>query len=270
MVATVKLDTDFHRGPIDRRLFGGFLEHLGRAVYGGIYEPGSALSDERGFRRDVLARLRALKLSPIRYPGGNYVSAADWRDGVGPKAERARRPDYGWASIESNQFGIGEFMDFCDALGGEALLAVNLGTLGAREAAELVEYVNFPGGTLWSDRRRQHGRADPYGVKLWALGNEMDGPWQAGHVPAQVYAERAFQASFLMKALDKQIETIACGSSGRGMSTYLEWDRQVLEYCWDKVDYIAAHRYSRTTRTTAAGFWRKASRSIAYWPTTRR
>lgn len=244
MSARLTLHTAFHVGPIDRRIFGGFLEHIGRAVYGGIYDPKSPRSDERGFRRDVIAALGRMRMPVVRYPGGNYVSAYDWQDTVGPRAQRPRRPDYAWQSVETNQFGIGEFMTWCEALGTRPFLAVNLGTGDAADAARLVEYCNLPEGTRWSDLRVQHGHADPYAVQLWGLGNELDGPWQAGHVPAEVYARRAFQASFLMKQLDSNIETVAAGSSGRGMPTYLAWDREVLETCWDTIDFISAHRYS--------------------------
>lgn len=243
MDARVCLNTEVNVGSIDRRIFGGFLEHLGRAVYGGVYDPGSEQSDARGFRTDVLGALARLRMPLVRYPGGNYVSAYNWKHSVGPKSERPRRPDYAWQSIETNQFGIGEFVEWCKALGSAPMLAVNLGTEGAREAAELVEYCNLPGGTTWSDRRIAHGQRDPFGVELWALGNEVDGPWQAGHVSADVYAQRAFQASFLMKQMDARIQTVAAGSSGRGMPTYLEWDRVVLEACWNTIDFISAHRY---------------------------
>jgi alpha-N-arabinofuranosidase len=254
MEATIYLDSQHHVGVIDRRIFGGFLEHLGRAVYEGVFDPGNPLSDANGFRRDVLEALKPLAMPVMRYPGGNYVSACDWKDGVGPADKRPRRPDYAWQSIESNRFGTNEFMAWCRALGTEPMMAVNLGTAGANEAAQLVEYCNLPGGTLWSDRRKEHGHAEPYGVKLWCLGNEMDGPWQAGHMPAEMYAQRAFQASFLMKGLDEKIETIVCGSSGRGMNTYLQWDRIVLEYCWKTVDYISAHRYSDNSRNDTPWF----------------
>lgn len=254
MNATVHLDTHHHVGPIDRRIFGGFLEHLGRAVYEGVYDPGNPLSDTRGFRRDVLEVLRPMRMPLVRYPGGNFVSCYDWRDGVGPKDHRPVRPDYAWRSLESNQFGVDEFLPWCRLLGTAPMMAVNLGTLGTAEAAQLVEYCNLPGGTLWSDRRKANGAADPYGVKLWCLGNEMDGSWQAGHVPADVYAQRAGQAAVMMKGMDPSIELIACGSSGNFMKTYLHWDRTVLEYCWENIDYISAHRYSSNSRQDSAWF----------------
>ncbi len=255
MIASLRLDTHFNRGVIDPRIFGGFLEHLGRAVYGGVYDPQSPHADRQtGFRLDVIDALKRLRTPAIRYPGGTYVSACDWKDGVGPRESRPRRPDFAWQSIETNQFGVNEFVLWCRQLGTEPMMAVNLGTGGAAEAAQLVEYCNLPGGTLWSDRRRDHGFDQPHAIRLWCLGNEMDGPWQAGHVPAEVYAHRAFAASVLMKGIDPGIKTVACGSSGRGMSTYLEWDRVVLEYCWDKVDFISAHRYSTNERNDTPWF----------------
>ena len=243
--ATVHLHTEHHVGPVDERIFGGFLEHLGRAVYEGVYDPDSPFSDEHGFRRDVLEALVPLRMPVVRYPGGNFVSAYDWRHGVGPRSERPRRPDFAWKSIESNQFGTDEFLAWCRELGTDPMMAVNLGTGSPAEAAALLEYCNMPAGTSNADLRVTNGHSDPYGVELWCLGNEMDGFWQAGHVPAQTYAERAAVASRLMKGLDPTIQTIACGTSARQLPTYLEWDRTVLEHCWDTVDYLSVHRYSR-------------------------
>lgn len=248
MLATVHVDPQHHVGPVDRRIFGGFLEHLGRAVYGGVYDPGNNLSEELGFRRDVLTALKRMGLSVIRYPGGNFVSAYDWQDGIGPKESRPRRPDYAWRSVETNQFGTDEFMAWCRRLGAEPMLAVNLGTAGMAEAAQLVEYCNLPGGTSWSDRRRHNGATEPYGVRYWCLGNEMDGPWQAGQLPPEDYALKAHHANGLMKGIDRSIQTIVCGSSGRGMSTYMHWDRVVLEKCFAGVEFISAHRYSENWR----------------------
>ena len=254
MKATIRLDTDRHAGEIDRRIFGGFLEHLGRCVYEGVYDPGNPLSDSNGFRTDVLDALRRLRMPCVRYPGGNFVSNYDWRDGVGPRSGRPSRPDFAWKSTEPNTFGIDEFILWCRELGTEPMVAVNQGTLGPREASELVEYCNLAGGTYWSDMRRENGASEPHAVKLWCLGNEMDGPWQAGHVPAVQYATGAQQAARLMRGLDPSIELVLAGSSGRQMGTYLEWDRTVLEYCWDDVDYISAHRYSRNLDDDSAWF----------------
>lgn len=254
MKATLHLDTEHHVGEVDRRIFSGFAEHLGRCVYEGMYDPESPLADERGFRTDVLQAIRRLRMPLMRYPGGNFVSSYDWTDGIGPRDRRPRRPDFAWKSIEPNQFGVDEFAEWCRAAGTAPMMAVNLGTKGAAEAAALLEYCNLPAGTYWSDLRKSNGHAEPYGVKLWCLGNEMDGPWQAGHVPADEYARRADQAAKLMRGLDGSIELVACGSSTRGMPTYLAYDRTVLEYCWDAVHYVSAHRYSENRRGDTAWF----------------
>ncbi len=254
MRATLTLDTQFHRGDIDRRIFSGFLEHMGRAVYEGVYDPDSPLADGDGFRTDVLEAIRNLRMPLMRYPGGNFVSTYDWTDGIGPRDRRPVRPDFAWKSLEPNLFGTDEFMAWCCKAGTSPMLAVNLGTRGAEAAQALVEYCNMPPGTYWADRRVENGHREPYGVKVWCLGNEMDGPWQAGHVPADEYARRADQAAKLMRGLDPSIELVLCGSSGRGMPTYLEWDRQVLEYCWDQVHYVSAHRYSENRRGDTGWF----------------
>lgn len=254
MKASIRLDLDHHVGEIDRRIFSSFIEHLGRAVYEGIYDPASPLSNDNGFRTDVGEALRRLAMPYMRYPGGNFVSNYDWRDGVGPRDERPERADFAWKSIEPNTFGVDEFVRWCRWMDIEPMMAVNLGTLGPREAAGLVEYCNFPGGTHWSDARQCNGSAHPHGVKLWCLGNEMDGSWQAGHCSAEEYAVRAQQAARLMRGIDPAIELVACGSTGRYMDTYLNWDRVVLETCWEDVDYISAHRYSRNSQDDSAWF----------------
>ncbi len=252
--ATITLDPDRSAGKIDRRIFSGFLEHMGRAVYEGVYDPGNPLSDERGFRRDVLEAMRPMSMPYVRYPGGNFVSDYDWKDGIGPADQRPVRAAFAWQSTETNAFGTDEFMDWCKTVGTAPMMAVNLGTGTAKSAAELVEYCNHPSGTYWSDLRRTNGHADPHDVKIWCLGNEMDGPWQAGHVPASEYALRAEQAGKLMKGVDPSIETIIAGSSGNHMPEYMEWDRIALEYTWDHVDYISAHRYSRNDEDDTSWF----------------
>lgn len=185
MKAELTLDRHHIVGAVDDRVYGSFLEHLGRAVYGGIFEPGHAEADEQGFRKDVLSLVRELGVPVVRYPGGNFVSGYDWRDGIGPVERRPRRLEQAWASVESNRVGIDEFVDWCRKAGTSPMLAVNLGTLGPDEARQEVEYCNHPGGTAWSDLRRANGHAAPHGVKLWCLGNEMDGPWQIGHKTAE-------------------------------------------------------------------------------------
>lgn len=239
--------------PLDRNLFGSFLEHLGRAIYEGIYDPGSKLSDTNGFRKDVLDEVRKLGVPIIRYPGGNFVSGYNWLDGVGPQKDRPHQLDKAWNSMNSNQFGTNEFMMWCKAAGCEPLMGLNLGTGTPEQAAALVEYCNVDKGTLWSDLRRKHGYADPYKVQRWCLGNEMDGPWQIGHMSATEYGEKAMDAARQMRYVDPSLQLIACGSSGPFMPTYLEWDREVLEQCYDYVDGLSLHRYFGNTQDETGG-----------------
>jgi len=241
--ARVYVDTRRTIAPLDRNLFGSFLEHLGRAIYEGIYDPGSKLSDSNGFRKDVMNEIRELGVPIIRYPGGNFVSGYNWLDAVGPKQNRPRVLDKAWDTTESNQFGTNEFMEWCKAVGTEPLMGLNLGTGTAEEAAALVEYCNTDKGTRWSELRRQHGYADPWKVQHWCLGNEMDGPWQIGHMSATEYGMKAEDAARQMRAVDPSLQLIACGSSGPFMPTYLEWDREVLEQCYNYVDGLSLHRY---------------------------
>jgi alpha-L-arabinofuranosidase len=241
----VKVYVDSRRivSPIDRNLWGSFLEHLGRAIYEGVYDPGSKLSDSNGFRKDVLSEIRQLGVPIVRYPGGNFVSGYNWLDGVGPKQKRPRVLDKAWDTIDSNQFGTDEFLAWCKAAGTKPLMGLNLGTGTAEEAAALVEYCNVEKATRWSDLRRQNGIADPYKVQHWCLGNEMDGPWQIGHMTAAEYGMKAADAARQMRYVDPSLKLIACGSSGPFMPTYLEWDREVLEHCYEYVDGLSLHRY---------------------------
>ena len=240
---TVRLHTAFQIGEVDERIFGGFLEHLGRAVYGGVYEPESRHADEDGFRRDVCDVLRKLVMTAMRYPGGNFVSGYHWIDGVGPCEERPAVQSRAWHTVESNRFGTDEFVKLCRKMNWTPMLTVNLGTGTPEEAADWVEYTNSPAGTKYADMRARNGSPAPHDVKLWCLGNELDGPWQLGHVPAEEYAIRAQQAAKMMKDVDKSVELVACGSSGNTMSTYAAWDRKVLEVVGDLADYISVHRY---------------------------
>lgn len=242
-IARVYVDSRRLIGALDRNLFGSFLEHLGRAIYEGVYDPVSKLSDADGFRKDVMEEVRQMGVPIIRYPGGNFVSGYNWLDGVGPKESRPRVLDKAWNSIDTNQFGTNEFMAWCKAVGAEPLMGLNLGTGTAEEAAALVEYCNSDQGTKWSELRRKHGFAEPYGVKRWCLGNEMDGPWQIGHMTATEYGLKAQDAARQMRYVDPSLQLIACGSSGPFMPTYLEWDREVLEQCYDYVDGLSLHRY---------------------------
>ncbi len=241
--ASVRLRPDATIGATDKRLFGAFVEHLGRCVYGGLFEPGHPSADARGFRRDVLALVKELAPSIIRYPGGNFVSGYNWEDGVGPVEDRPCRLDLAWRSTETNQFGTNEFIDWCRLTGIEPMLAVNLGTRGGDAARRFVEYCNHPGGTTLSDLRKDHGWPLPHEVKLWCLGNEMDGPWQMQARTAEDYGRVAAETAKMMKWVDPTIELAAAGSSGRNMPTFGTWESTVLDHCFDHVDYMSLHTY---------------------------
>jgi alpha-L-arabinofuranosidase len=239
----IYVDSERKLGAIDPNLFGSFLEHLGRAIYDGIYEPGSRLSDASGFRTDVMDEIRRLGVPIVRYPGGNFVSGYNWLDGIGPKQNRPKVLDKAWNTVDSNQFGTDEFMAWCKAVGTLPLMGLNLGTGTPEQAAALVEYCNVEKGTEWSDLRHKNGIDEPYNAKHWCLGNEMDGPWQIGHVTAEEYGLKAADAARQMRMVDPSLKLVACGSSGPGMPTYLEWDRQVLDQCYNYVDGLSLHRY---------------------------
>ncbi len=237
------LHPDFQVGAVDPRLYGSFIEHLGRAVYGGIYEPGHPSADEEGFRTDVIDLIKEIDVPVVRYPGGNFVSGYNWEDGVGPKDQRPRRVELAWKSIETNQFGLNEFVRWCQKAGTSPMMAINLGTRGVDEARAIVEYCNFPGGSYWSDQRIAHGFRQPHDIKLWCLGNEMDGPWQIGHKTADEYGRVAAESAKVMKWIDPSIELVACSSSHRGMSTYPLWDMTVLDHTYELVEYLSLHTY---------------------------
>lgn len=241
--ATFALEAAGTVAPVNRRTFGSFVEHLGRCVYTGIYEPGHPTADEDGFRRDVLELTRELGVTLVRYPGGNFVSNYRWEDGIGPRQQRPRRLDLAWGSIETNQFGLDEFMRWAAKAGVEPMMAVNLGTRGIRAAADLVEYANVARGTKLADSRIANGASEPYGIRLWCLGNEMDGPWQVGHKTAPEYGRLAAQTAHAMRLVMPDIELVACGSSSSTMPTFGSWEREVLELTYDSVDYISCHAY---------------------------
>ena len=247
MVTTARiiLDPDFRIGTIDPRLYGSFVEHLGRCVYGGIYEPGHPTADDQGFRQDVLDLVRELGVPFVRYPGGNFLSGYNWEDGVGPVEDRPTRLDLAWRTTEPNLIGTNEFAEWAKRAGAEVNLAVNLGTRGVDAARNLIEYCNRPGGGYWSDLRRSHGVADPHKIKTWCLGNEMDGPWQIGQKTAGEYGRLASQTAHAMRLVDPSIELVACGSSNSQMPTFPEWEATVLDHAYGLVDYISLHIYYR-------------------------
>lgn len=252
--ARLTLHPAYTIGAADRRLFGSFAEHVGRCVYGGLYEPGHPSADGRGFRSDVGALVDELGPTVVRYPGGNFVSGYRWEDGIGPAEKRPRRADLAWKTIETNRFGTGEFMAWCRLRGVEPMLAVNLGSRGLEDAVRYLEYCNLPGGTELSERRMACGDADPYRVRLWCLGNEMDGPWQVGRKTASEYGRLAAETAAAMRRLDPSLELVACGSSFHDMESFGEWERTVLDHCYDQVDYISLHQYYGNRENEGAAY----------------
>jgi alpha-L-arabinofuranosidase len=241
--ASLTIDPRLRVSDVDPRLYGSFVEHMGRCVYTGIYEPGHPQADAGGFRRDVADLVRELGVPILRYPGGNFVSGYNWEDGIGPRDQRPRRLDLAWRSLESNQVGVDEFVSWSRGVGSAPMMAVNLGTRGVDAARHLVEYCNHPSGTYWSDLRRANGSPAPHDVKLWCLGNEMDGPWQIGHKTAIEYARVAAETAKAMRRVDPTIELAACGSSHPRMPTFGTWEATVLAETYELVDYISLHSY---------------------------
>ncbi len=240
---TITLHSDYNLGAVDPRVFSGFMEHLGRCIYEGLFDPGKEGTNEDGFCVKPMEALKRLKMTAMRYPGGNFVSGYHWMDGVGPRDKRPTRRDMAWQSIETNHFGTDEYIALCRKMDWTPMITVNLGTGTPEEARNWVEYCNCPTGTAYADMRKVNGSTDPYDVALWCLGNEMDGPWQIGHLPADQYAIRAQQAAKMMRDTDQKIELVVCGSSNISIPTYMDWDRKVLEYLGDLSDYISLHRY---------------------------
>ncbi|MGG1556064.1 alpha-N-arabinofuranosidase [Paenibacillus ferrarius] len=241
--ASVIVDKDFIVGEVDKRIYGSFIEHLGRAVYNGIYEPGHGTADEQGLRGDVMGLVKELQVPIVRYPGGNFVSGYNWEDSVGPVAQRKRRLELAWRTIETNEFGFNEFVDWARKAETDVMMAVNLGTRGADAARNIVEYSNHPSGTYWSDLRRQHGYEQPHNIKVWCLGNEMDGPWQIGAKTAEEYGRAAVEAAKVMKWVDPTLELVACGSSNLNMATFPDWEATVLDHTYNHVEYLSMHQY---------------------------
>jgi alpha-L-arabinofuranosidase len=262
--ATLILDKDFSIARVDERLFGSFVEHLGRAVYGGIYDPGNPKSDENGFRRDVIEMIKPLKVSVVRYPGGNFVSGFNWEDSIGSRDQRPKRLDLAWSTSETNEFGLHEFCDWSKEVGSQVMYAVNLGTRGPDAARNLVEYANHPGGSTWSDLRRQNGAVQPLGIKLWCLGNEMDGPWQIGQKTAYEYGRCANETAKVMKWVDPSIQVVACGSSAYDMPSFGAWELEMLDQCYEQVDYVSLHRYYTNPTDDLPNFLAKSMEMDAF------
>lgn len=243
MKAALYADVHFPIGQIDPRIYGSFIEHLGRAVYGGIYEPGHPLADEDGFRKDVLDLVRQLQVPIVRYPGGNFVSGYNWEDGTGDKASRPRKMELAWQTIETNQVGIDEFQAWARKANAQVMMAVNLGTRGPEEAKNCLEYCNGTLDTHYANLRRKNGFEEPFEIKTWCLGNEMDGPWQICSKTAEEYGRIAAETAKVMKWTDPSIELVACGSSNYDMPSFGDWELTVLEHTYEYVDYLSLHQY---------------------------
>jgi Alpha-L-arabinofuranosidase len=237
------IDKDFKIAPVDKRIYGSFIEHLGRAVYDGLYQPGHALADEDGFRKDVIGMVKELGVPIIRYPGGNFVSNFFWEDSVGPVKDRPARLDLAWRTLEKNEIGVNEFAKWTNKVNAEMMMAVNLGTRGVADACNLLEYCNHPSGTKYSDMRVSHGVKNPHNIKVWCLGNEMDGPWQLGQKTMEEYGRLAYETAKAMKSIDPSIELVSCGSSSLGMPTFPKWESTTLEHTYDYADYVSLHQY---------------------------
>ena len=264
MRASVIANRDYEIATIDDRLYGAFLEHLGRAIYTGIYEPDHKSADANGMRKDVIDLVRELKVPIVRYPGGNFVSAYNWEDGVGPRKDRPTRLDLAWHTSESNRSACMSSRNGANPRDTEMMLAINLGSRGLDQARNFVEYVNGPTGSAWGDLRKKHGRAEPFAVKHWCLGNEMDGPWQVGHKTADEYGRLANEVAKTLRAFDRSLELIVCGSSNSDMKTYPEWERIVLEHTYDAVDHISLHMYFANRSKNAAEYLALNAKLDAY------
>lgn len=254
MKAKITIDKNKQIGEVDKRLFGSFIEHLGRAVYGGIYEPTHETADDMGFRGDVMKMVQDMEVPIVRYPGGNFVSGYNWEDGTGPKEKRPKKLELAWNSVETNEVGVDEFQEWAKRANTEVMMAVNLGTRGPQDAANLVEYCNSKTDTYYAAMRKANGFEEPFGFKLWCLGNEMDGPWQIGAKTANEYARLACETAKMMKLVDPSIELVACGSSSPTMPTFGEWERTVLRECFDHIDYISLHNYFGNPNDNSAEF----------------
>lgn len=256
--AKMIIDKEYRVAEVDKRIYGSFIEHLGRAVYDGLYQPGNPLSDEDGFRKDVINLVKEIDVPIIRYPGGNFVSSFVWEDSVGPVDERPARLELAWRSLEKNEIGVNEFAKWTEKVNSEMMMAVNLGTRGIADACNLLEYCNHPGGTKYSDMRIAHGVKDPHNIKVWCLGNEMDGPWQLGHKTMDEYGRLAEETARAMKLIDPGIELVSCGSSNLEMPTFPKWESKTLECTYDFVDYVSLHQYYGNETDDTADFLAKS------------
>ena len=256
--AHITADPDFRLAQVDDRMYSSFIEHLGRAVYDGIYCPEHPTADADGFRQDLIELIRPLHIPLMRYPGGNFVSGYHWEDGVGPREQRPKRLSRAWRALETNEVGTQEFIRWCGKIGAQVMMAVNLGTRGIDDACNLLEYCNHPGGTVYSDLRIAHGAAEPFRIRTWCLGNEMDGPWQIGHKTADEYGRLAVETARAMRRIDPGIELVASGSSYPEMPTFPDWEATVLGHVYEDADYLSLHQYLGDTTNNMQDYLAKS------------
>ena len=254
MKATIIINKNFCIGEIDKRIYGSFIEHIGRAVYGGIYEPSHKTADQNGFRQDVAELVKEIEVPIVRYPGGNFVSGYNWEDGIGDKSKRPKKQELAWKSIETNEVGIDEFQQWAKDVNAEINMAVNLGTRGSADAQKLLEYCNSDSDTYYANLRRENGFEKPFNIKTWCLGNEMDGPWQIGHKTSNEYGRIACETAKVMKRIDPNVELVVCGSSNYNMPTFGQWEWDVLNHTYEHIDYISLHQYYENYSGNTADF----------------
>lgn len=243
MNGKIIFDKDYVISKIDNRIYGSFIENLGRCIYGGIYDPLDPTADEQGFRCDVIQLVKELNVPLVRLPGGNFIATYVWEDGVGPRESRPRKPDLAWKCIETNQVGTNEYMDWLNKIGADVMMTVNIGTRGILDALNLLDYCNRPGGTYYSDLRISHGYAKPHNIKTWAIGNELDGDWQVGQTTPFEYARLARETAKAMKRQDSSIEIVAAGSAGQEYPTFGDWEQTLIQEAHSFIDYISLHQY---------------------------
>ncbi|WP_427982484.1 alpha-N-arabinofuranosidase [Agarivorans sp.] len=257
MKGKVIFDKDYIISKIDNRIYGSFIENLGRCIYGGIYDPEDPTADENGFRRDVIQLVKELNVPMVRLPGGNFIATYVWEDGVGPRENRPRKPDLAWKCIETNQVGTNEYMDWLNEIGAEAMMTVNMGTRSILDALNLLDYCNRDSGTHYSDLRISHGYKKPHNIKTWAIGNELDGDWQVGQKTPFEYARLARETAKAMKLLDGSIEIVAAGSAGQESPTFGEWEQTLIQEAHPYIDYISLHQYYLNLEKDTANFLAK-------------
>jgi alpha-N-arabinofuranosidase len=243
--AVIKVDLNQKIGPVTPNIYGAFVEPLGTVVYGTIYDPQSPLADENGIRKDFVQLIKDLHIPVVRWPGGNFVSGYNWEDGIGPKNQRPARLDLAWNRIESNQMGTDEYAKLCSLIGAENFVCINAGLGTLDQARHWIEYCNYPKGTYYSDIRRKYGHEQPFNVKYWSLGNEIDGPWQTGQKTAEDYCKFALEAAKIMRLVDGNVKFIADGASNyQPDNHWIDWNNYVLQHMVGNIDYLSVHRYA--------------------------